>query len=256
MEIIARLPQFIWVWLFYVPFVLVATLVTAFLSVLLAPIFGPSRISRWIVVPWARALVLSLPVKVNISGHWPITSGHSYVVVANHQSQFDIPLLYGWLNLDLRWIMKQEVMRIPGVGMGAKALGHIPINRRDGASARAEIQKALELLDPGTGLMFFPEGTRGKNGHLLKFKSGAFRTAIQQQIPLLPVTICGTREIMPPGRLRFRAGEVNIVVHEPITTRNMDETRVDELIESTRDWMQQQLNKHELSANSRLARGH
>ncbi|GAB4189706.1 MAG: lysophospholipid acyltransferase family protein [Wenzhouxiangellaceae bacterium] len=241
MWMVLRFIHQLWIWLIYLPLVLITMLIAASLTILLVPLIGASRAGRLTALPWARMVTQLLPARVELSGHWPLDEHCSYVVVANHQSQFDIPVLFGWLGLDLRWVMKREVMRIPGLGYGAKTLGHIPIDRRRGSEAREQIRQAVSGLSDGIGLMFFPEGTRSRDGRLLPFKSGAFHIAVEQQLPLLPITIIGSREIMAPGSLMIRPGTIRVVVHPPISTTGMDETAVSQLKEQVRQWMAGQL---------------
>jgi 1-acyl-sn-glycerol-3-phosphate acyltransferase len=212
----------LWIWLGYFPLVSLATLVGALIAVPLALLISPRLANLYVAVTWSRILAGLVPVRVSLEGAEHIEPGRSYVVVANHQSQFDIPVVYGWLGLDLRWVAKSEVGRIPFVAAGCRAIGHIFIDRSDPDQARNAINRAVARLKPGTGLMFFPEGTRSRSGRLLPFKKGAFRVAVDRQLPLLPVTVTGTRDILPPGGLALRPGRARLVVHEPVETDGLD----------------------------------
>jgi 1-acyl-sn-glycerol-3-phosphate acyltransferase len=150
--------------------------------------------------------------------------------VCNHQSQYDILLVYGFLDLDFKWVMKQELRKIPGLGIGCEKAGHIFIDRSNPRRARAAVAEALARLGKGVGILFFPEGTRSLDGKLLPFKKGAFRLAIEQQLPLLPVTLVGTRNIMPAKTLRVFPGSATLVIHPAIETRGMSAEQLDNLI--------------------------
>ena len=126
-----------------------------------------------------------------------------------------------WLKLDLKWVMKQELRKLPAIGIGCEKAGHIFIDRRNPQQAAKAITEALERLGTGIGILFFPEGTRSPDGHLLTFKKGAFRTAIDQQMPLLPVTLVGTRDILPARTLRLCPGKARMVIHPPIETEGL-----------------------------------
>ncbi|NBB91572.1 MAG: 1-acyl-sn-glycerol-3-phosphate acyltransferase [Gammaproteobacteria bacterium] len=219
----------IYQWLIYIPLVVLATLVGAFLAVPLALVVSPRLANLWIAVPWGRILAWLVPVRVDVDGLDRIDPGQSYVVVANHQSQFDIPVVYGWIGLDLRWVAKAEVGRIPFVAAGCRAIGHVFIDRSDPDQARSAINRAVGRLEPGTGLMFFAEGTRSRSGELLRFKKGAFRVAIDQQLPVLPVTVVDTRQILPADSLRIRPGRVRLIVHPPIETRGFTAAQLGQL---------------------------
>ena len=123
---------------------------------------------------------------------------------------------------------------MPAIGIGCEKAGHIFVERRNPKQAAAAITAALKRLGDGIGILFFPEGTRSPDGRLLPFKKGAFRTAIDQQIPLLPVTLVGTRDVIPARTLRLFPGTVRMVIHPPIETAGMTVEQVDELLLRTR----------------------
>ncbi len=211
----------LWLWLVCIPLAVLVTLVSALLAVPLALLVSPRVANIRVAATWGRVLTWLVPVKVEIEGLEQIDPQHSYVVVANHQSQMDIPVVYGYSGLDLRWVAKAEVGRIPFVAAGCRAIGHVFIDRSNPEQARTAINRAVERLKPGTGLMFFPEGTRSRSGDLLPFKKGAFRVAIDQQMPVLPLTVIGSRDILPADSLHLRPGRVRLRVHEPISTEGM-----------------------------------
>lgn len=208
-------------WLVYVPLVVLVTLLGAIMAVPLALLVSPRLANLGVAVTWGRVLTWLVPVRVEVEGRDEIDPNQSYVVVANHQSQFDIPVIYGWIGLDLRWVAKAELSRIPFVAAGCRAIGHVFIDRSDPEQARDAINRAVGRLKPGTGLMFFAEGTRSRSGRLLAFKKGAFRVAIDQQLPILPVTVVDTREVLPAGSLRIRPGRVKLIVHPPLATAGL-----------------------------------
>lgn len=219
----------LWQWLVYIPLAVVTTLVSALLAIPLALLVSQRLANLFVAVNWGRILAWLVPVRVDVEGMDELDPDQSYVVVANHQSQFDIPVVYGWIGLDLRWVAKAEVGRVPFVAAGCRAIGHVFINRADPDQARRAIDRAVGRLKPGTGLMFFAEGTRSRTGQLMPFKKGAFRVAIDQQLPVLPVTVIGTREILPAGSLRIRPGRVRLVVHQPLPTRGLGPGHAGEL---------------------------
>lgn len=224
----------LWQWLIYIPAVVLVTLLAALLVVPMALLASPRLANLQVGARWGRVLTRLVPVKVTIEGMDQIDKSQSYVVVANHQSQFDIPVVYGFSGLDLRWVAKAEVGRIPFVAAGCRAIGHIFINRSDPEQSRTAINRAVARLKPGTGLIFFAEGTRSRSGELMPFKKGAFRVALDQQLPVLPLTILGTRDVLPADTLRLRPGHVRIIVHPPIVTRGMGTGELGELRRRTR----------------------
>ncbi len=208
----------VWQWLVFIPIAVVATLIGAVLSILVALLISPRIANLYVAVPWCHVIAFFAPVRVDVEGMEHVDRNQSYVVVANHQSQFDIPVIYGFCGLDLRWVMKAELGKVPFVAQGCRAIGHIFVNRSDPDQARAAINQAIGRLKSGTGILFFAEGTRSRSGKLLAFKKGAFRVAIDQQLPILPMTVVGTRDVLPADSLRIRPGRVRLVIHPPIST--------------------------------------
>lgn len=222
-------------WPVLIPLVIVITVVSSLLTALFATLVNPRFASRYFAANWARLLAWLTPMWVTVKGGENADKNRTYVVVCNHQSQFDILLVYGFLDLDLKWVMKQELRKIPGLGFGCEKAGHIFIDRQNPRRARAAVAEALERLGDGVGILFFAEGTRSLDGRLLPFKKGAFRLAIEQQLPVLPVTLVGTRDIMPAKTLRVFPGPGTLVIHPAIETRGMDAGQVDALLSQAQE---------------------
>ena len=227
-------PYQLYVWLILMPLAAILTLFFASLTVISSILVNPHFASRVFGVGWARSLALVTPISVTVDGGENARRGHSYVVVSNHQSLYDILVIYGWLDLDLKWVMKEELRKVPGIGFGCKAAGHIFVDRKNPKRARITIQQAIERLGDGIGILFFAEGTRSTDGRLLPFKTGAFRTAIEQQLPVLPVTVIGTNEVLPNKTLRVFPGRTRLVVHPCIETEGMDTSQIGQLLNTTR----------------------
>lgn len=239
----------IYVWLIFVPLMLVLTIIGALTSVLLAVLFDARAGSRYGAAVWARVVGSLIPVLVQIEGAEHAQRGQSYVVVANHQSQVDILVLYGWLDLDLKWVMKKELRKIPFIGFGCAALGHVFVDRSNPQKARASINRALSHLGNGIGILFFPEGTRSPGNQMLPFKKGAFRVAIDQQMPLLPISLVGTSKIMPARRLVLFPGRVRMVIHPPIPTEGLGIDDLPQLVDKTRTRIQSGLQTRQADAD-------
>lgn len=223
----------LWQWLVVIPVAVVVTIVGALLAIPTA-LVSPRAANLHVAVRWSRILTRTTPARVQVEGLEHVASGQSYVVAANHQSQFDIPVIYGYCGLDLRWVMKAELRRVPFVAAGCRAIGHIFIDRSDPDQARKAINQAVAQLQPGTGILFFPEGTRSRDGHLLPFKKGAFRVAVDQQLPILPMTVSGTREVLPAGSLSLRPGTVRLKIHPPVDTTGLGSSDLEQLKRSVR----------------------
>jgi 1-acyl-sn-glycerol-3-phosphate acyltransferase len=227
-------PYQVYVWFIFVPVGAILTLSAGLLTALFATLVNPRFASRFFATRWARTLAWLTPMAVSVRGAKHADRKRTYVVVCNHQSQYDILLVYGWLDLDFKWVIKQELRKIPGIGIGCEKAGHIFIDRNNPRQARACVGRALERLGDGVGILFFAEGTRSLDGKLLPFKKGAFRLAIEQQLPLLPVTLQGTRDILPAKTVRLFPGRAVMLIHPAIETKGMELGQLDELLELTR----------------------
>ena len=128
--------------------------------------------------------------------------------------------------------------KIPGLGIGCEKIGHIFIDRSDTKAALASINAAKKQIVDGTSVLFFPEGSRSKNGELGKFKKGAFRMAIDLNIPVLPVTIIGTRYILPSKTIDLFPGTVKMIIHRPIDIAGYNDDNIRELMEKARSVIQ------------------
>jgi 1-acyl-sn-glycerol-3-phosphate acyltransferase len=206
----------IYAWLIFYPVGGALTLLAGWLTVLVSMIWTPRAASRYIAANWGKLLCWLTPVMVTVEGAENADPKRTYVVVCNHQSQFDIFLVYGWLKLDLKWVLKAEIRKIPGVGIGCEKAGHIYVDRRDTEQSRKSISDALERVGDGVGVLFFAEGTRSMDGKLKPFKKGAFRVATSQQLPVLPITLVGTRDIQKPKSIMIFPGKVRMVIHPVI----------------------------------------
>lgn len=212
-------PYQLYVWLVFMPLIALITLVSGWLVVFLSWAVSPRFASRYIAANWARVLAWLIPMPVTVEGAEHAPKDRSCVVVSNHLSQVDILALYGWLGLDLKWVIKKELRKLPAVGIGCEKAGHIFVDRQNPALARQAVNDALERLKNGIGILFFAEGTRSRTGRLLPFKKGAFRIAASQQLPVLPVTLIGTGEVLPAKSLKLFPGRVRVIVHpliEPV----------------------------------------
>jgi len=220
-------------WFIFVPYLAVSTIFFGFLTVFLAAITNP-RITSFICgTVWARLNSYLTPMLVKVTGRNNIVKTRSYAIVANHQSQYDIFVLYGWLGVDFKWVMKQELRKIPGIGIGCEKVGHIFIDRSNHEKAISSLHAAKEKIVNGTSVMFFPEGTRSKDGSLRTFKKGAFKMAIDLKLPILPITIIGTKEILPSNTTDLFPGKVLMMIHKPIDTTGYTDANLDELMDLT-----------------------
>jgi 1-acyl-sn-glycerol-3-phosphate acyltransferase len=212
----------------------VNTLIFGIIAVLISSLVNQRIGSYFGGVIWSRVNAMATPMFVKVSGKSHIKKGTSYVVVSNHQSYYDIFLIYGWLGIDIKWIMKKELARIPGLGFGSKKVGHIFLDRSNSRVALESLNEAKKKLIKGTSVVIFPEGTRSKSGEIGPFKKGAFKLAIDLGLPILPVTISGTKNIWPAYTMDIKPGKSRMVIHEPIDIRKYNEDSLKDLISTTR----------------------
>ncbi|MDL1969719.1 MAG: 1-acyl-sn-glycerol-3-phosphate acyltransferase [Candidatus Desulfofervidaceae bacterium] len=165
---------------------------------------------------WSKAILWVSGVKVTLIGLENIDPQKPYVFAANHQSQYDIFTLMGYLPVQFKWMAKKSLFYIPIVGWGMKACGSIPIDRENVKEAYKALLKAIEKIKQGYSIVVFPEGTRSRDGRIGPFKSGGIVLALRAGVPIVPVTIIGTRHILPKGGMRVQPGKVIIVVDKPI----------------------------------------
>ena len=166
---------------------------------------------------WAKGNLWACGVKVRVQGLERLDPRKAYLFMSNHQSQFDILALMSALDaFQLRWVAKQELRKVPVLGLCIQRTHQIIVDRESRTQAVATIRLVKELLNAGISVLFFPEGTRSKDGQLLPFKPGGFAVAVETGVPVVPVTVNGSRAIMPSGDWKVRAGEIEIVLSEPI----------------------------------------
>ncbi len=231
-------------WLILIPCFALWTLLCATLSLVLCTVASPRTASMLAGGAWGRLSVYLTPILVRVVGREHVDEKQSYVIVSNHQSIYDIFVLYGWLGVDFRWVMKQEVRKIPAIGAGCEKIGHIFIDRSNTAAALSSINAAKDKIVDGTSIVFFPEGTRTKDGKLGRFKKGAFRFAVDLGLPILPVTIVGTRGIMPTNTVRIFPGKATLIFHEPISVAEYDDDHIQDCIQRVKETIASGLESH------------
>jgi len=229
------LTYFPWRWLVGIPGLLIAIAIAGAACLLLLAFLPARRVNTLVPVWWARLSLWLIPARVKVTGLEHLEPGQSYVVVANHLSHVDIYVLYGHLGMDLRWVMKQELRRVPVIGVCSAGLGHVFVDRGNRQAALDSLQEArTRLAADGASVIFFPEGTRSRDGLMHEFKKGAFMMAKDMNLPLLPVTLRGTDAVLPPHSRDLLPGQIDVVVHRPISARQVQSVTADELLAQTR----------------------
>jgi 1-acyl-sn-glycerol-3-phosphate acyltransferase len=183
---------------------------------------------------WGRAILFVSRIRVTVKGLENINPSQSYVYMANHQSNFDIPVLLAHLPVQFRWLAKAELFRIPIFGRAMRGAGYIEIDRFNQKSAFESLNQAAGKLKNGVSIMMFPEGTRSRDGKIRPFKKGGFVMAIGSGEPIVPVVIKGTWPIMAKSSLKINSGDVTLQIERPIRTTAYTRDTKDDLMESVR----------------------
>lgn len=178
---------------------------------------------------WSRVVLALAGVKVELAGVEKIPTDGPVIIVSNHQGAFDIPALQGHLPLQFRWVAKKSLFSIPVIGWSMKLAGYIGIDRDSAGKAYKSIRDAAERIKGGTSVLIFPEGTRSYTGKMNSFKRGAFVLAARSGVPVLPVTVRGSNEVMARGSLLIRPGVIRLTVGEPIPSEGRDESALRDL---------------------------
>lgn len=182
------------------------------------------RMAAWL---WAPGLLLEAGAHWTVEGRERVDWSRNYLIVANHQSIFDICALFIALPVPVRFLLKQEMKRVPFVNWYAKATGMLFVAREDRRAGPVMRREAAELLGDGRNLLLFPEGTRSRSGALGSFKSGSFQSAIDAGVEVLPVAVIGTGAIWPVAGFRHvRGGPIRVRIGAPVPVHDADGTPV------------------------------
>jgi 1-acyl-sn-glycerol-3-phosphate acyltransferase len=190
---------------------------------------------------WSRVLLAFAGVKVTVDWRAPLDKNAPYVFMANHLSTVDIWALLAIFPFRVRMIAKKQLGSIPLFGWAMRAGRFIFIDRANAISARRSIDEAKRRIRNGDKVLLFPEGTRSRDGQLGAFKKGGFHLALDAGVPIVPVAISGTRELMPPDSYLVRKGPVHVTVCPPIPTDGLSDSDRDQLLERVRGVIAQAL---------------
>jgi 1-acyl-sn-glycerol-3-phosphate acyltransferase len=231
----AGFPSYHW-WrtvFFLIPAIAVYTIVLGTISILSSLWDRSGDVGHWCARTWSSWILKTTGVRVSVSGLERLDPRRSYVLAANHQSIYDIPILFAALPLQLRIVAKASLGSFPFLGWHLQRTGHLLVNRKNpGADI---VDKMKRLVGEAHSLIVFPEGTRSADGRVGRFKKGSFVVAIDAQLPVVPVSVAGSRHVMGKGRLMVRPGHVRVTVHEPISTAAVTRQQVIEFGNHVRD---------------------
>ena len=218
----------------FITFIMVDTFILGIITVLVSFFDPRGNIVYYIGNFWSKLNLLLGGVRLSVKGRENIVKGQSYIVMSNHQSHYDVWAILGYLPLQIRWVMKMELRKVPIFGYACEKMGQIYIDRGHSEKARKSLEVAGEKIRAGASVVFFPEGTRSPDGNLLPFKKGGFVIALAAGVPILPVTVVGGRDILPKGSLKMIPGKIAMTFHQPIMVDGYRYETKEELIARVR----------------------
>jgi 1-acyl-sn-glycerol-3-phosphate acyltransferase len=213
------MPPFHW-WrtvFFLIPAITIYTVFFGTLSLASSLFDSGGRFAHWCARSWSRAILATTGVKLQVKGMERLQPNRTYVFVCNHQSIYDIPILFWALPYQLRIIAKESLGNVPFIGWHLRRTGHMLVDRSRPDRAKI-LGWASQLTSNGLSLFVFPEGTRSRDGRVGRFKGGSFHLALEAGLTIVPLSVVGSRHIMLKGRLTTYPGPVTMIVHDPIDT--------------------------------------
>ncbi len=190
---------------------------------------------KWAVsiAPWV------LGVRIDVTGAENIEKDKPYLFMSNHLSFLDGPLLFWKIPQPIRVILKEEIFRIPIIGLGMKRVEFVPVDRKGIRGGKISIDRATQLVrEKGYSFLIFPEGTRSRDGELKEFRRGGFFLALACQSPVIPISLRGTFELMPKGSFFVRKGRIKVVFHPPIALVGYQRENLPDLLKKVRSIIQ------------------
>ncbi len=190
---------------------------------------------------WARNLILPLISRIEVKGLENLPKGRAAVLISNHQSYFDIPVLLGYLPGSFRFIVKKEFFKVPIFGPFTRRAGHLSVNRETGHEAHKTLMEAAEMIKSGKSVIIFPEGTRSRDGMLGVFKRGGLVIAFETGAPIVPIAISGTHKIMKRSNPTLTPGKVTLTIGKPIHIKPCKPDK--EIYKKTMDFVREEISK-------------
>jgi 1-acyl-sn-glycerol-3-phosphate acyltransferase len=214
--------QTVWAALVTDPLIILATIVFATVSVAISLFDATGRRQARIAVAWSRALLKVSGVKGKVEGLENISPNGVYVFASNHASYMDTPVVLGNIPVQFRFLAKRGLFMIPFLGTHLQRAGHIPVFRGNARQNLKTLVMAAETVQKrGISLLIFPEGGRSQDGTLGQFSEGAAYIAIKAGVPLVPLTLQGTRAVLPFGSGLPRPGRIRMLIGDPIPTEGL-----------------------------------
>ncbi len=196
----------------------IATLALGVLAFITYPFDRKGRVGHYYARLWGRTALLANRVKVKVEGMEHLNGDGPYIFMSNHQSYYDVFTLLGHLPYQFKWLVKKELFSIPYLGWTMSAVGYISIDRGGTRDTVEAMNEAAQKIRDGMSVTIFPEGSRSPDGSIQPFKKGGFTLAIKSKVPIVPIAIDGSRNIMPKDKFTVTSGEIRMLIDRPIET--------------------------------------
>ncbi|MFQ5788922.1 MAG: lysophospholipid acyltransferase family protein [Acidobacteriota bacterium] len=197
------------------------TFVAGLIAIPYAMLTGSSWLLYWLGRLGVRIGFALARIRIVVQGREKLPPDPHFIYMMNHASNLDVPAVFLHLPGEVRALGKKELFQLPVLSTAMRLGGFVPVDRSNREAAVASVQKATELAREGASFLIAPEGTRSRSGHLLPFKKGGFYMAIDSGVPILPITVRGAYELMPPGSYKIPRGVIEVTFHEPVLTRGL-----------------------------------
>jgi 1-acyl-sn-glycerol-3-phosphate acyltransferase len=215
--------------------IVIATLVLGVFVLIIYPFDRKGRAGHYYAKLWGKVALLANRVKVRIEGMGDLNGKGPYVFMSNHQGSYDIFALLGHLPYQFKWLAKKELFSIPFFGWTMTAVGYISIDRGGSRDTVEAMNEAAQKIRDGMSVVIFPEGSRSPDGLIQPFKKGGFTLAIKSKVPIVPIAISGSRDIMPKDRLTAAPGEIRMLVDRPIETEGFSSKDRESLMKKVKE---------------------
>lgn len=217
--------------LIFIPFGIIATMFTAIIVIIGVTIGNKDFWSYYPPKYWSKFICFLALCPIEVKNKTKLDQNQSYIFIPNHQSIFDVFLIYGYLGQNIKWVQKKELHNIPLVGKASEMAGHVFLDQKNLKAMPAAIKEAESRITSGISLVIFPEGARTKSGKMQRFKRGPFIIAKELNLSLVPITINGAFNVMPINSFWLNPHKMQLVIHDPIPTTNADIENLQPLID-------------------------
>jgi 1-acyl-sn-glycerol-3-phosphate acyltransferase len=195
---------------------------------------------------WSWLILKVSGIRVRVEGLENVKPGETAIYCSNHSSAMDIPILFVYLPVQFRFLAKRSLFHLPFLGWHLRRSGHIAVDRGRPREAMKGFDRAAQKIREGRSVIMFPEGSRSRTTEMLPFKNGSFYLAILSGVPIVPVTLNGTRAVLKPDTYHVRAGQTEMIIHKPVPTQGLAKHDVEALSARVREKI---LSRHKAPAD-------